>query len=95
MAGVIEYVRHRGKFIIRDGDLPTKENALDDAGRSIINAVCTAPGGQTGNQLSARTHSESPWLNTRNGMPDTAPCNAIISKDSISAYCRLNPIITA
>lgn len=46
------YARHRGKFIIRDGDLPTKEDALDDAERSIINDVCTAPGGQTGNKLS-------------------------------------------
>lgn len=89
------YARHRGKIIIRDGDLLTKENALDDAGRSIINAVCTALGGQTGNRFSARTHSESPWLNARNGTPNAAPCNAIISKDSISAYYRLNPIITA
>lgn len=51
--------------------------------------------GKPGTSLVARTHSESPWLNARSGMPNTAPCNAIISKDSISAYYRLDPIITA
>lgn len=51
--------------------------------------------GKPGTSLVARTHSESPWLNARNGVPDAASCNAIISKDSISAYYRLNPIITA
>ena len=36
-----------------------------------------------------------PTVNHRGSTPDAASCNAIISKDSISAYYRLNPIITA
>ena len=87
------YAQHRGKFIIRDGELPMNSGMLNGTEQTIIDSVCSVLATQTGNQLSARTHSEQPWIEARNGIPASAPCNTIISKNSMASYYRANPIL--
>ncbi|MCH9277015.1 DUF4065 domain-containing protein [Bifidobacterium amazonense] len=88
------YARHRGKFLIRDGELPVAANVLTDVEQHVIDTVCSTLAAQTGNQLSARTHSEMPWIAARHGLPASAPCNTVISKSSMADYYRINPVVS-
>ena len=49
---------------------------------SVINAFCC----YSGKTLERFTHAESPWLDTRDGIPDNAPSDKIIAKDAIADY---------
>ncbi|NEG88508.1 Panacea domain-containing protein [Bifidobacterium aerophilum] len=87
------YAKHRGKFIIRDGELPVIPGMPNGDERTIIDAVCSVLAAQTGNQLSTRTHSEEPWLVARSGLPASASCSTVISKSSMATYYKANPVI--
>ncbi|KAB7790052.1 Panacea domain-containing protein [Bifidobacterium leontopitheci] len=87
------YARHRGMFIIRDGDLAADSDALNRTERGIVDDVCIALAVKTGNELSARTHREAPWCNSRQGLPANASCNNIIGKEAIASYYKVNPVI--
>lgn len=87
------YAQHRGKFLIRDGELNGDIGVLNDSERAIVDSVCQSLSNLTGNQLSARTHRESPWADARKGLSSTASGNVIISKSSITRYYRNNPVI--
>ena len=39
-------------------------------------------------ELERMTHQEYPWLKARNGLPIDAPCNEIISKESMMEYYK-------
>ncbi len=39
-------------------------------------------------ELERMTHHEDPWIKARGGMPDDAPSNAIISKESMREYYK-------
>lgn len=87
------YAQHRGKFLIRDGELNGDTGVLNDSERAIVDIVCQPLSKLTGNQLSVRTHRESPWTDARSGLPGNAPSNVIISKNSIAEYYQKNPVI--
>ena len=89
------YAQHRGKFLIREGELPVNdcERALSEEEKQTINAVCAALSSHTGNELSVRTHSEGPWIVARGGLPPAAPCSTIISKKALQEYYAANPIV--
>jgi len=38
--------------------------------------------------LEKSTHSEDPWIDARHGLPADAPCNEIITKDSLVKYYK-------
>lgn len=88
------YSQHRGKFLIRDGELRADPSMLKGTEQRVIDAACSALAALTGNQLSARTHSETPWIEARNGLSASAPCNTVISKSSMASYYRRDPITT-
>lgn len=56
------YAQHRGKFLIREGELPVNdcEKTLSEEEKQTIDAVCAVLSSRTGNELSIRTHAESP-----------------------------------
>lgn len=87
------YAQHRGKFLIRSGDLLANPDSLTNSQQDIIDRVCKALAPNTGNQLSARIHSEFPWLTARNGAASSEPCNAIIPKSTMASYYRANPVV--
>lgn len=89
------YAQHRGKFLIRDGELGKGHGAaaLDADDRRLIDRVCDGLSSMTGNELSRRTHAERPWQEARGELPPSAPCNAIIDKESIRGFYCDNPVL--
>ena len=56
------YHLHRGKLLIRPGELPSgNPSALTDAERALIDRVCVAMGSMTHAALSKRMYRELPW----------------------------------
>ena len=56
------YRLHRGKLLIRPGQLPFGDtSALTDAERALIDRVCAAMGSMTHAALSKRMYRELPW----------------------------------
>lgn len=56
------YHLHRGKLLIRPGELPSgNPSALTDAERALIDRVCAAMGSMTHAALSKRMYRELPW----------------------------------
>jgi uncharacterized phage-associated protein len=68
-----------GETVIEDGDpsWPVMNHIAE---------VMDAYANLTGPQLETLTHAEDPWKNARNGMPQDAPSNAIISHQSMIDY---------
>lgn len=56
------YHLHRGKLLIRPGELPSgNPSALTDSQRALIDRVCAAMGSMTHATLSKRMYRELPW----------------------------------
>lgn len=66
---------------------------LSEEEKQTIDAVCAVLSSRTGNELSIRTHAESPWKIARGDLPPSAPCGTIISKKTIQEYYAANPIV--
>ena len=81
--------------LIREGELPVNdcEKTLSEEEKQTIDAVCAVLSSRTGNELSIRTHAESPWKIARGDLPPSAPCSTIISKKTIQEYYAANPIV--
>ena len=88
------YAQHRGKFLIREGELPVNdcEKTLSEEEKQTIDAVCAVLSSRTGNELSIRTHAESPWKIARGDLPPSAPCSTIISKKQFKNIMPLIPL---
>lgn len=79
------YVLHRGKFSVTEwpqGD-PSR---LTQAERETIDIVLDTYGHLDGRKLSHLTHSESPWVEARQGLPPTARSNAEITQEAMQMY---------
>ncbi|MEE1296908.1 MAG: DUF4065 domain-containing protein [Bifidobacterium sp.] len=89
------YQCHRGKMIIRPGELPGSDpsSTLTVQERAMVDAVCGTLHTLSGNALSARTHAEDPWRDARGGLPSTANSITEIPKDAIREYYRAHPIV--
>ena len=81
------FERHRGVFAVsnwKDGDT-TKINELQDA---VITLVINKYARLSAAPLSDLTHSEAPWRQAREGLPDDAYSVAVIATDSMRDYYR-------
>jgi len=88
------YALHRGKFLIRPGELPSGDSsALTDDERTLIDSVCAAMGDMTGAELSERTHRESPWLDARAGRAPSDPSDAVITQEAMRSYYLGHPVL--
>lgn len=86
---------HRKKFLIRPTELDAYidgPSTLTAQEKMLIQQVCRELGDKTGNQLSQRTHSESPWQEARGDIPLGDPCSSIISKEAIQEYYSHHPV---
>jgi uncharacterized phage-associated protein len=59
------YSLHRGRFQLKDGDLPGQPGVLDEGESESVDLVLSAYRELTAHQLSAMTHTEPPWLKAR------------------------------
>ncbi len=79
------WAKHRYEYMIDDVDHDSKES-LDNDNIATINLVLDAYGEMTGGQLSALTHSESPWLDARRGLNAGQRSSQEITHESMQRF---------
>lgn len=83
------YNRHKGKRIVSAKDFSFADSSkLSADEKDSIDIVLEHYGGLSSDELVKLTHSEEPWIKARNGLPDDAKSNAIISLESMREYYR-------
>lgn len=90
------YGRHRGKFMLRPGELGaavTGHAPLEGWARQEIDAVCGVLARRSGNELSGRTHREAPWMDARRGLGPADRCSRVIPKDAMEEYYSAHPVV--
>ncbi len=81
------FSRHKGLFIVDEslfGSLP--DYAFTQEEQETLKAVLDYYGDKESQWLSELTHKEAPWKEARAGVPAGAPCNYIITKESMQQY---------
>lgn len=78
---------HQGKFSVDINDFSkgTPENLTEDE-KDSVNVVLRDYGDMEPYDLRELSHSEAPWKDARNGLPEGAKCRNIISKESMGEY---------
>lgn len=98
------YHLHRGKLLIRPGELPSgNPSALTDAQRALIDRVCAAMGSMTHAALSKRMYRELPWADayarhTSSSLSHLVhlpivTTDEIITQDAMRDYYSEHPIV--
>lgn len=98
------YRLHRGKLLIRSGELPSgNPSALTDAQRALIDRVCAAMGNMTHAALSKRMYRELPWADayarhTSSSLSHLVQLpivttDEIITQDAMRDYYSEHPIV--
>lgn len=98
------YRLHRGKLLIRPGELPSgNPSALTDAQRALIDRVCAAMGSMTHAVLSKRMYRELPWADayarhTSSSLSHLVhlpivTTDEIITQDAMRDYYSEHPIV--
>lgn len=98
------YYLHRGKLLIRPGELPSgNPSALTDAERALIDRVCAAMGSMTHAALSKRMYRELPWADayarhTASSLSHLVhlpivTTDEIITQDAMRDYYSEHPIV--
>lgn len=98
------YRLHRGKLLIRPGELPSgNPSALTDAERALIDRVCAAMGSMAHAALSKRMYRELPWADayarhTSSSLshlvhPPIVTTDEIIIQDAMRDYYNEHPIV--
>ena len=62
--------------------------ALDELSSNLIDLVVASYGSHSGDELSALTHTETPWVEARGGLPDGAPSSTALSEESMANFYR-------
>lgn len=78
---------HRGKFVVCADDI-SKGNPsdLNADQQDTINQVLEHYGDWEPFALREQTHAEKPWKEARAGIPEGAPSQAVITKESMGEY---------
>lgn len=79
---------HKGKFAIGANDIPETlcGGSLTASQIETIDSVLEYYGDRDAQWLISLTHLESPWKNARAGVAPGMPCDACITKESMSEY---------
>ena len=63
-----------------------KPVTLNEDLKQLVDKVLDVYGNDSAIELELRTHRETPWLIARDGLPEDATCNTIITKDTMYDY---------
>lgn len=63
-------------------------DGLNDTIESIVELVCRQYGGLSGDELSALTHEEDPWLEGRAGLTDNEPSRQPLRRQTMATFYR-------
>lgn len=82
------YEMHAGRVVIslEDNIIRGNTEKLSDSNKSFIESIVAIYGRYTGLQLSDLSHSQDPWINARNGIPDGLPSRNEITTESMERY---------
>lgn len=76
------FKENRWHPILDEVDMPE----FDERSTNHLREILDVFGPETGPALEMMTHSETPWLDARGGIPDDEPCNAYISKETTKKF---------
>ena len=76
----------KGEFSVDSDEMKGNIEHLSKKMKKSINKVLEYYGGKNAQWLSQLTHMEDPWIEARDGLPQGAKCNAVISKESMAMY---------
>jgi uncharacterized phage-associated protein len=78
---------HKGKFMVSSGDFSSgNSDKLSSDQKDTIDRVLEHYGKWEPYELREQTHSEAPWKNARNGIPDDVSCHNEITHESMGEY---------
>lgn len=80
----------RDRSTRRSADQNVDGIELDSFASDLIDLVLARYGSMSGEELSALTHLEQPWKEARDGVPDNAACQELISTTSMAKFYRAN-----
>ena len=66
----------------------TSKVNLSPTAEGILDLVLAEYGGRSGDELSALTHKEVPWLNARGDLPDWAPSREPLKDEDVARFYR-------
>lgn len=76
----------RGQFSVSPEEMRGNSGNLTDNQKDTVNKVLDYYGDKNAQWLSRLTHMEGPWKEARDGIPAGAPCNSLITKESMAMY---------
>lgn len=79
------YRQHRGLFVVVTDAFPAQRE-LSQYEKDTIDAVLDAYGDLDAHELSNLTHSEKPWIEAREGIPEGARANSVISTATMMEF---------
>ena len=79
------YQEHKGQFKVTHFEIGDSSNLTDDQ-KDTIDKVLGFYGERNSQWLSDLTHSESPWIDARNGLPHGVRGNEEITLDAMAMY---------
>lgn len=77
---------HKGAYMIYPDMIDGDPNKLSASQVENIDIVLKGYGDKEAYWLREQSHSEEPWRNARGNLPEGAPCQNVISKDSMGLY---------
>lgn len=93
------YRAHQGKFLVRPGELPRSGQPLLIPERASVCRAVECLGGLSGEQLSALTHEEGPWKESRTGLSERDRGGAVIPKETVRQFysqpLETNPLFSS
>lgn len=81
------YYALQGKLVMEESDITcgSIDNLTEDE-IDTIDIIIRDYGNMAPFELRELSHSEEPWINARNGLPEGAGCNTVIGKRSMGKY---------
>ena len=77
---------HRGRYMISAREISGDPSQLSADEIDTIDRVLSHYGSMEPYELREQSHSETPWIDARGGLPDGDPCSVVISKESMGEY---------
>lgn len=77
---------HQGQFTVKPEDIPGHPEVLTADELETLNIIIRDYGEWQPHELREQTHSEAPWKDARGNLPANAPCNTVITKESMGAF---------
>ena len=78
---------HKGMFMVNATDITKgKPENLSPDEQDTVDVVLRDYGDMSPYELRELSHSEAPYIEARQGLPDGARCSAVISKASMGAF---------